>query len=412
MSDNRLALSDKTITLLTIFLFASFFLFENFIWGRYILLGTSGLILLINIIRHKGVIHIKFELWHYYILAIAIFSLMSAVWGISSQDSIQKFITTMEILIMLSFLYLYFQESDNIERLLNIVKWSGYLVGVISFLFYGYDLIILLLKTGRRLENGFSNVNSIGILCAIAIIIEFYEILYYKSVRFSFVFCVPSLIIVLASQSRKAFVLLLFGVFLVVMLSDRSQKHKLKMILRFVFIIIAFIVFGYLLSKLPVFSGINERFGYILETLRGQGEVGSSTYLRSQMIEIGWNCFKKNPIVGVGYGCPHVVNNQVINFDAYLHNNYIELLAGGGLVGFFLYYSFYYSIFKRIRKYKSVEHFGTTICVIIMILLLVSDLGMVNCYSKETYFYFMIFFLLVKELRKRRIENNNESFSN
>lgn len=407
VNDKRFAISDKLVTLLTVFLFASFFLFESFTWGKYVLLATAGCILFISIIKQKGIIYFKIDLWHKYILAIAIFSLMSAVWGISSSDSIQKFITTMQILIILSVIYISFQDKDNVERLINIIKWGGYTVGIVSFGFYGLDFIILMLKTGIRLENGFSNVNSIGILCAFSIIIELYEMLYYKRLKFSVIFCIPSIVLLLATQSRKAFVLLIIGLLLVFLATRKDKRNKVRTFFYFLIILTIFCLFAFLLSKLSVFSGINARLGYLLDTIHGEGKVGSSAVLRSQMIEVGWNCFKRHPFIGVGYGCPHVVNMQEINFDAYLHNNYIELLAGGGLVGFFIFYSFYYSLFRRIFNYRNIEHFGTSICLIFMVLLLIADFGMVTCYSKETYFYFMVFFLFTKELKKLSFKKQN-----
>ena len=95
---------------------------------------------------------------------------------------------------------------------------------------------------------------------------------------------------------------------------------------------------------------------------------------------------------------------HILNFDAYLHNNYIELLAGGGIIGAAVYYSMYvYLLTKtwKLRLYKNDEY---GICLIVMLLLLIVDWGSVSCYSKSTYFYFMLFNLQVKNLMsiKRR----------
>lgn len=395
------------ISILTIFMFASFFLFETYTWGRFILLGVSVLILLLSAIENHGKIMCAIHPWHYFILAIALFSLTSSLWAVSSADAIQKFITTMQILVCLSFLYSYYGQEDNIYRLINIIKWAGYCVAIYAFIFYGKDFILQMIRTSRRLENGFSNVNSIGLLSSFSIIIEIYEIRYQKKVKISALLMIPSFMMVLATQSRKAFVLLVLGIFLVLLVSSNERKNTIQKAASFCGLIVLFGIAGFFLLKLPVFSGINERFLYLLETARGQGEAGSSAVLRSQMFAIGWKYFCKSPIVGIGYGCPHVIAAREMHFDAYLHNNYIELLAGGGIVGFSLYYSMYVYLFKKIYNYRNVAHYGKAICLIMLFLFLVMDFGMVNCYSKEMYFYFMIFFLLIEQLR-----NNQDILAN
>ena len=412
MINYRLTLADKIISLLTVFLFASFFLFETYTWGRYILLGVSFIIFVIMVIKQRGTIHFSLKPWHYYMLSMAFFSLLSAVWGVSPKDSFQKFITIMQIFICLSLVYMYYQENNNVGRLINIVKWAGYFVAIYSFVFYGYEFIIKMLTSAIRLENGFSNVNLIGMLSAMSIIIELYEIKFQKrKIKLSAALCIPSFVLVLATQSRKALALLVIGVFLVLLSTSQTKKNTIKKIGTAVVLIVLFVLLFVFLSRFSIFEGVGTRFGYLLETLQGHGEVGSSTQIRSEMLKLGWKCFLKYPIVGVGFGCPHVIAAVEIGFDAYLHNNYIELLAGGGIVGFILYYSMYYFLFKRFRLYNYVGDYGLAICQIIMILLLIMDFGMVNCYSKEMYFYFMIFFLEIETLRIKALDINNESIA-
>ena len=70
--------------------------------------------------------------------------------------------------------------------------------------------------------------------------------------------------------------------------------------------------------------------------------------------------------------------------------NYVEILAGGGLVGFLIYYSFYcyvFGSFIRYRRYCSIETF---ICAVLLVMLLVDDYANVTYYLKDTYFYLMI----------------------
>lgn len=62
-----------------------------------------------------------------------------------------------------------------------------------------------------------------------------------------------------------------------------------------------------------------------------------SAYQRSVLIQEAIKVFKKHPVLGVGYYCYKYYNE----WDLYAHNNYLELLADLGIVGFVAYYSFY-----------------------------------------------------------------------
>lgn len=51
----------------------------------------------------------------------------------------------------------------------------------------------------------------------------------------------------------------------------------------------------------------------------------------------------------------HIIAAQELNFDAYLHCNYIELLCGGGLIGFLLYYIMYIYIGVSLWKLRNID---------------------------------------------------------
>lgn len=126
--------------------------------------------------------------------------------------------------------------------------------------------------------------------------------------------------------------------------------------------------------------------------------------MRQKLINLGVQIFKKNPLFGIGIGCPHIIAKQKIGYDSYLHNGFIECLAGGGIIGFIIYYFLYaYLLFKlyKNRRYKDNLY---SICLILILIFLFRDYAMVSMYSKVTYFYFMIFFFEVEMIDKRKKE--------
>ena len=148
--------------------------------------------------------------------------------------------------------------------------------------------------------------------------------------------------------------------------------------------------------SIPAFRPVTERLLQTLNQFTGQGRVDESTMRRAWFIEIGLEQFFKTPIQGIGIG-----NSLfIIGRDTYLHNNYIEILACGGILGIVTFYSSYLCCFKRLmsgmKKYDEI----TVLCVTFFILQLLMDFMQVSYFAKDTYFYFMIFFLQVKSLNR------------
>lgn len=145
---------------------------------------------------------------------------------------------------------------------------------------------------------------------------------------------------------------------------------------------------------------------YLVSMFTGKGDIGASARTRKNMIELGIQIFKENPIFGIGVGCPHVVAAGAINFDAYLHNGFVEMLAGGGIVGFIIYYGSYLYLILNFFKFKNFQDETYKICVVLLVLFLFRDYAMVSIYDKSTYFYFLIFFMELNSLKRRKLTYN------
>lgn len=401
MKINLKRILENIINICTIFLFASFFIFESYTWGRFILVGVSAVIFLLYIVYKGFSVKIHTGEWHIFVFMFGIICLITALISIRPSDAIGKFIFIIQILVCFTPVYTFYDDGDKIKDLLNVIKWAGYIVAIYSIYFYGLDFILNMLKSSVRLENSYTNVNVIGQISAIAIIIQVYQILNLKKKNIvSWIFMIPTLFIILATQSRKAFVLLIIGLFSVYIVSNDRKKKSTRIIMRFFIAIIALVLILWIMSKFPIFSGINERMGYLIDSLEGSDGARSAN-LRKQMIEIGWNSFLYHPFLGIGIGSPHIIALRKIGEDAYLHNNYVELLCGGGIIGFCAFYSIYVHLLKGFWRYRKIDHYGRKICVILIVSFLIMEWGKVSCYSKETYFYFMVFFLEMKQLKGR-----------
>ena len=135
-----------------------------------------------------------------------------------------------------------------------------------------------------------------------------------------------------------------------------------------------------------------SRMNDIFEYLEGNAKrATNSAWLRFEYIKLGWKLFKMHPILGIGIGNASIYTMMFYGNAHYLHNNYMEMLACGGLVGFFLHY---WIFFHLLRVYiKKIKHHDKEfdICFVLLVLKLIMDMGAVSYYAKPTYFYLFLF---------------------
>ena len=410
MALNEKRFSEKLIWLLVTFLFSSFIIFDTKSFISLILIGITVIILLLDIYQNKGKIIFKIESFHILVLFFALFCFTSSLWGIRSGAAIQKGVTIVEILICMSIIYMHYAKGNTIKPLVSSIMWAGYVVVIYAIVFYGLNTIKTIISAGERLDNSFSNINSIGMLASIAIIITIYRILFLtKKITIDNIFIVPCIVMVAASGSRKALIMVVFGIFYIV-IAKYSSKNILKNI--FIWIVLGIILFFifYWASTLPMFEGIIGRMESLTNLLKGSGKYDYSAWLRQQFIKIGMSQFYQHPVTGIGIGSSGSVLLNIMGEDTYFHNNYVELLACGGVIGTIVYYNIYYYLIKNlIKNRKNIKDKYFSLCMILIILLLFMDYANVTYFSKTQYFYFMMLFLEVKFLKSKKDVILNES---
>ncbi|ELC8380988.1 O-antigen ligase family protein [Clostridium perfringens] len=401
-------ISEKIIWCLTVVLISSFYILDLSKWGSIILVIITISIFSISTIANNGITKFSIKQFHLFILLFALFCIFSSLWAIYPKDSFQKGITIIKILICMTILEMYYSKFNSIKNIINAVMWAGFVVVLYAIMYYGLDRIKFTLASGSRLESSFANINLIAIGASISILIMVYNIFFIEKKRiYLVVFAIPSIIMVAASGSRKALMLSILGVVMIVLFRYTTRSFFITLFRWILLSSILLIVLVSILS-LPIFSNVNERMNGLISLITNTGVVDHSAWIREQYINFGIIQFTKTPFIGLGIGNSHFITIQVEGLATYLHNNYVELLSCGGIIGFTIYYYIYvylfYSIFK-LRKYKSDY---TLLCIILMIILLIMDYGMVTYYSKITYFYFLIFFMEVQLLKKRKIQFNKQ----
>ena len=389
-----------------VMLFCSFTVFATYSWGRYIMIACVVAIFILDSIKKRFKYKLIFGQFLVITALFALYALISALWAENPSDSIAKGKTLFEIFFMIFVLYNYYDSNQNsVSNLLSLIKWSSFIIVVYSMSFYGVGNLIAMAAAEGRMDNTYANVNTIGMLAAVGILIQIDEIIREKKFKISVLLCIPSVLLLSLTQSRKAFIVLLLGFAMIFILRNVSSENLGKTVLKIVISLIVLIVLLYFILSLPIFSGMMNRMDKLIASLTGIGKVDTSTKLRNLMVEVGWEQFLKNPVLGMGIGNPHILAAKYLGKDAYLHNNFIELLAGGGIVGFSIYYSMYAYLFINFWRYRNFKNKEYILCFTIMFLLFFMDFGRVSYYSKINYIYLMLYFLEVEKLKKNAKES-------
>ena len=206
----------------------------------------------------------------------------------------------------------------------------------------------------------------------------------------------------IASGSRKALLLIIGGIALVIYCRiskiDRGRIY-IKIILS---VIITFIVICLLMS-LDIFSTAVGRFEQFMNLFRNAKEADGSSGVRAEMIIVGLKNYWNEPVLGYGLGNSRIINMSEMGMIAYSHNDYVELLLNGGLIGFIIYYGMIVALFKEyIKLMKSnPDNTDVRLSFYILILFLIMNFAAVTYYGNIMTYVYLILWISHLEIMKR-----------
>ncbi len=336
-------------------------------------------------------------------VAVCIVSISYATY----RDSASSMCQTLVLLWLVFFiLYNYLVNTDNDKILIYAITISSVLYSAYVIGYYGISGYYELLISGERAGADITNVNTIGMISATGFSLCMYFAIFKKKYYLFVVSAVP-LITAFGSGSRKALLVVVFSLLLLIFLKYKQNKSMSAFIKMIAWILIAIVVLKFLLS-LPAFETVVKRFEGFINSLTGSGKTESSAVVRENMIKYGLLEFKNHILLGHGINNSKIVTMKYLGRATYLHNNFVELLFSVGIIGFTAYYAMFayllkklYSLFKRKVEYAE-------ILLIMLIIHLVMDYGMVAYYSKETYVLLLAAAVFVKLNDNRSGGNLNE----
>ena len=391
--------SNRIYTLLLACLISCFFIFESSSWSSLSVIGVTAALLLAYAIGKRGRLRLRLTAYHSRIGIFVVYSFMTALWSWSSSATISRSTTVLFNFLCMAVVYMIYGDGGSLEDYFRAIMLSGIIISLYTVSFVGLDNLKYATEAKGRIEGDefYASINAMGMWMSVCTIVFVHRILNTKFKPWYLLGVFPVVMIAVA-QSRTALIEAVLGVVLVFIFKTRNSKRVSKKLGNFVVGILVMVGVFYAVTQMDIFAGLYNRMRSIfgLSTVHKEG----SMVLRSSMIEIGLDQFKKTPIFGIGVGASRVLTKTYLSLSTYLHNNFVEMLACGGMVGFLLYYSVHWYVLKNLWKAKAFRKPDLQLCMLLMIIHVLGDYGTVSFYKKPTYVIITLGYLAVAMARR------------
>lgn len=198
-------------------------------------------------------------------------------------------------------------------------------------------------------------------------------------------------------------------IFLYIMLIFKRDKVGRRHFIKHTVIVVAIVLaVMWLIMNVPIFYEIlGSRFESLLSFMNGDVQsADASTVVRNKMIDGGMREWTATPIFGHGFDSFKVFNAELTGYKVYSHNNFVEMLYNGGIVGFILYYGFYAIILiKSLKNTKQMLPEARVFGVATVVSLLFYEVGAVTYIS----FHCMQFLLFAEVCLTKFFDNNDKA---
>lgn len=374
--------------------FSSIFVFTNIrglnTYSNIIALALMFFLALYNFIHLEGLKN-RFSL---FISAFTVFAAVSILWSINKPASKEFASTLIKIYILCVLLYSYLKTEKKVETIIYAFFVAGLVLSADYLIHYGPKTYLVRLASGERMGADIANVNYLSWSLCVAFLSCAYIVLFKKQ-WIAIVTAPVLLLLILGTGSRGSFLAMLFAIAAMLFLLGKGWKRVL-----YLGIYIALLAAGLLALRLPVFGSLSSRLGAFMN-LFGKSNTDGSTSVRIEMIKIGLQAFKRSPILGLGFGSSFVLTAENGIYATYLHNNYIEVLSAGGIIGFVLHYAMYaYPLFRLIpRAFRNRDKVATAY-ISLLFFLLVFDMFTVSYYEKAPAIIICGAFLAADEMKE------------
>lgn len=184
----------------------------------------------------------------------------------------------------------------------------------------------------------------------------------------------------LISGSRKSLISLVILILLFA-LCEYPPKSMFKLFTRILGgISVAVILYVLMMNIGALRSSIGVRIESMLGFFEGNDDADASLSTRVLMLKTASKMFFEKPIFG------HGINTfaYTTDFGTYAHNNYMELLANVGIIGFALYYIPIFSFFAKAVSCWKAKHEDSIFPLAVILIYIMNDFAKVSYSSMES----------------------------
>lgn len=369
---------------------------ESFIltWYAYTLFLVVGCLV---ICLRKQKLFINSEILMFF--GFIIYSFISIMWAKYNSNQYHgiRFLMLMFFFTCISY-WVFIVSYDSKKALINTFIISGSILSIYTPFKYGFSEYLNDMINGYRMGANIMGENSMGTFTAIATILAFGMYLFYRK-KIYLLYIIINAFGCLSTGSRMSFLSLILGIVLIMLFYTLFTGNNLiNSYTKFLLItVISIIVIYMILKYVPLFRVIYDRVDGLFQVILGNqirtegfGENG----IRNILVRIGVNEFCSHPLFGIGYNNSRDAANIIVNTPFILHNNYVEVLCNGGICGFIIYYSFYFSlIYKHIKKVKTKDPIVAISLTLIFVNLFQQFAGVM--YVEKYFYYYMVLWIIV-----------------
>lgn len=315
-----------------------------------------------------------------FVVLFFIFNLATILLNPNKLGNIKIMVSTVTQLIILSLMFPY--NKKTMERFVKVYMFSIFAFTVVSFIFYIYDMKLIIFL--GRYCGVFLNPNIASILMGISFVLSIFMIYYQKKIRVNLInlLVLTPMIQLGGSRATKITLMTILFVFFAIEIYQKNKKNVFfkKFGITATVILIAFF------TLLPLsYQGLKLMHDeLIVDTKpitdsnykRDDKETEESDMARFELIKSGLKAVKENPVFGVGF---HNVYDAVSEqsdeklgglLGGGVHNTYLEVMISNGLTGFICFFMIVFMLILSAGKRCIIEkHMSKNLTVVTSILL-------------------------------------------
>lgn len=327
---------------------------------------------LLSSLKSRGSLFVpSFTLWF---SSFALLSLISVLWAANQQMSLRVISRLVQVIVITFCMAQSYSTRASLFRGIRMFSWAGTFVALYLLINTPFDEWF---KGFFGMSVTQLNPNTIGMVFTLCVVVTFYFAFFCEE-KIYYIFTFLQMFIIILTSSRKSLLASVAGLCMLAMLKVRRRNVVMR-----IFFVLGFVVaVYYLIMSVPeLYSAIGVRFESMAEHMLGV-DGDRSISLRQIFIENAKDMFFERPILGYGINNFTDLIYQRIGIGTYAHNNYYEILADLGIIGFAVFYGYYFFLLATlvklcVRKSSSMAKLMLVLLVVIMI----CEYGLVTYYS-------------------------------